>query len=37
MTDGLPTWTPPRWIDREQRPIRNARITARQLTDQLKQ
>ena len=37
MTDGLPTWTPPRWIDREQKPIRNTRITARHLTDQLKQ
>jgi Domain of unknown function (DUF222)/HNH endonuclease len=37
MTDGLPTWTPPRWIDREQRPLRNTRISARQLTDQLRQ
>ena len=37
MTDGLPTWKPPRWIDREQRPIRNTRITIRHLTDQLKQ
>ena len=37
MTDGLPTWTPPRWIDREQKPIRNTRITARHLTDHLQQ
>jgi hypothetical protein len=25
MTDGLPTWTPPAWIDPEQKPIRNRR------------
>ena len=37
MTDALPTWTPPKWIDREQKPIRNTRITARQLTAQLRQ
>jgi hypothetical protein len=37
MTDGLPTWIPPRWIDPEQRPLRNARITARQLVGQLRQ
>jgi hypothetical protein len=23
MTDGTPTWTPPAWIDRAQRPIHN--------------
>ncbi len=36
MTDGLPTWKPPKWIDPEQRPIRNTRITARRLTGQLR-
>ena len=30
MIDGLPAWKPPKWIDHEQKPIRNARITARQ-------
>jgi hypothetical protein len=25
MTDGLPTWTPPAWIDPDQKPIRNRR------------
>ena len=25
--DGLPVWIPPKWIDRQQRPILNARIT----------
>ena len=30
MIDGLPAWIPPRWVDREQRPLRHARITARQ-------
>ena len=25
--DGLPVWIPPKWIDRHQRPILNARIT----------
>ena len=30
MIDGLPAWTPPRWVDPEQRPLRHARITARQ-------
>ena len=30
MIDGLPAWVPPKWVDREQRPLRNARITARQ-------
>ena len=29
MTDGLPTWIPPIWVDPERRPLRNARITAR--------
>jgi len=23
MTDGLPTWIPPAWIDPDQKPIRN--------------
>jgi len=36
MTAGLPHWIPPRWIDREQRPLRNARVAVRQLTDQLR-
>jgi len=27
MTDGLPTWTPPRWIDPTQTPQRNHRIS----------
>jgi hypothetical protein len=26
-TDGLPVWIPPTWVDRQQRPILNARIT----------
>ena len=26
-TDGLPVWIPPTWIDRQRRPILNARIT----------
>ena len=30
MIDGLPAWIPPRWVDREQQPLRNTRITARQ-------
>jgi len=25
MIDGLPTWTPPAWIDPDQKPIRNRR------------
>lgn len=29
LVDGLPAWVPPRWVDREQRPQLNARITAR--------
>ena len=29
MRDGLPTWTPPRWVDPQQRPQLNARIAAR--------
>ena len=33
MIDGLPAWVPPKWIDHEQKPIRNARITARQRAD----
>jgi hypothetical protein len=30
MIDGLPAWVPPKWIDREQRPLRNSRVLARQ-------
>ena len=30
MTDGLPSWIPPRWVDPEQRPLRNTRVLARQ-------
>ena len=30
MIDGLPAWIPPPWVDRERRPLRHARITARQ-------
>ena len=30
MVDGLPAWTPPRWVDPQQRPQLNARIAARQ-------
>ena len=26
-TVGLPVWIPPKWIDRHQRPLLNARIT----------
>ena len=26
-TDRLPVWHPPKWIDRQQRPILNPRIT----------
>ncbi len=25
---GLPEWTPPKWVDRDQRPMINSRITA---------
>ena len=31
MIDRLPTWYPPRWVDPDQRPLRNNRITARHL------
>ena len=37
MIDGLPAWIPPRWVDREQRPLRHARITARQHGQRLRQ
>ncbi|MBB3325177.1 HNH endonuclease signature motif containing protein [Microlunatus antarcticus] len=30
MVDDLPAWIPPTWVDREQRPVLNARILARQ-------
>jgi len=29
MVDGLPAWVPPRWVDPDQRPLRNTRISAR--------
>jgi hypothetical protein len=29
MVDSLPAWVPPRWVDREQPPLRNTRVTAR--------
>ena len=31
ITDGLPTWTPPTWVDPRQRPQVNARITVRRI------
>ena len=31
MLDRLPTWYPPRWVDPDQRPLHNTRITARHL------
>ena len=30
MLDDLPAWVPPRWVDDEQRPLRNTRVLARQ-------
>lgn len=30
--DGLPEWTPPAWVDRERRPLVNARILAARLS-----
>ena len=27
-TDGLPEWTPPKWVDRDQKPMINTRIQA---------
>ncbi len=30
MIDDLPAWVPPRWVDPEQRPLRNTRVLARQ-------
>ncbi|MET0694444.1 MAG: HNH endonuclease, partial [Propionibacteriaceae bacterium] len=26
--DGLPEWIPPKWVDREQKPLQNSRIIA---------
>jgi len=26
--DGLPEWLPPRWVDRDQKPLINTRIQA---------
>ena len=31
MLDDLPAWVPPRWIDHEQRPLRNTRVLARRV------
>ena len=36
MIDDLPAWIPPKWVDREQRPLRNARVLARQQSGQLR-
>jgi len=36
MVDDLPAWVPPRWVDREQRPLRNARMLARQQGERLR-
>jgi hypothetical protein len=36
IIDGLPAWTPPRWLDPHQRPLRNARVTARQEGSRLR-
>ena len=33
MIRGLPHWLPPRWVDREQRPILNDRLARRYRTD----
>ena len=27
--DGIPEWRPPKWVDRDQKPLINTRITAR--------
>ena len=27
-TDGLPEWIPPKWVDRDQKPLINTRIRA---------
>ena len=27
-TDGLPEWIPPKWVDRDQKPMINTRIQA---------
>ena len=29
--DGIPEWRPPRWVDRDQKPLINTRIAATQL------
>ena len=36
MLDDLPAWVPPRWVDHEQRPLRNTRVLARQQTELLR-
>src|SRR3954468_47004 len=36
MIDGLPAWTPPRWVDPHQRPLTNTRITARRHPERLR-
>lgn len=32
ISGGLPTWTPPTWLDREQRPMRNVRVHGADLS-----
>ncbi|GAA3561125.1 HNH endonuclease signature motif containing protein [Microlunatus spumicola] len=36
MVDGLPAWVPPRWVDPDQRPLRNVRVLARQRGEVLR-
>ena len=36
MIDGLPAWTPPKWVDPQQRPLTNTRITARRHPERLR-
>ena len=31
ILDRLPTWYPPRWVDPDQKPLRNSRVTLRHL------
>ena len=36
IIDGLPAWTPPRWVTPHQRPLTNTRITARRHPERLR-
>ena len=36
IIDGLPAWTPPKWVDPQQRPLTNTRITARRHPERLR-